>query len=66
MTEVPDSLLFEAVRRMGLVAKRLCYERGLDEDPEQQFGPEVVLGPESVAEFEKLKLWYEQHKPSTP
>lgn len=58
-----DYLIMEAVRRMQIIVVRLCHERGLDEDPEQQFGPEVGLGRESSASFERLRLWYEQNKP---
>jgi len=61
----PDSIMVEVVRKMQIVVVRLCHERGLDEDPEQQFGPEVGLGHESEADFERLKSWYEQHKPPT-
>lgn len=58
-----DWLMMEAVRRMQIVAKRLCHERGLDEDPEQQFGLDVPLGHESTEAFERLRAWYEQNKP---
>lgn len=61
----PDSVMVEAVRRMQIVVVRLCHERGLDEDPKYQFGPEVGLGHESSTDFERLKAWYEQHKPPT-
>lgn len=60
---ISDSMMFEAVRRMQIVVKRLCHERGLDEDPEYQFGLDVSLGHESTEAFERLKLWYEQNKP---
>lgn len=58
-----DNVMIEVVRRMQIVAVRLCHERGLDEDPQQQFGLDVPLGHESTEAFERLKAWYEQHKP---
>jgi len=61
---ISDRIMLESVRRMQIVAKRLCHERGLDEDPEYQFGLDVPLGHESTEAFERLKAWYEQNKSS--